>query len=195
MGWRDWFGLAPIELPSLPAIPVKVTGPSLPIIQPITSPEPDMTAAWEMSDSGIALLMRLEAFRDTAYPDSGGLWTIGYGSTRVDGIPVKKGDTITMPKAIACLRQDVKAFVSALQRSVTVPLNQNQIDALTCFMYNVGGSGFAKSTLRKTINAGKPVTEDLFTRWNKVKDQKTGKYVVVNGLTTRRKREYKLYMS
>jgi lysozyme len=150
---------------------------------------------WSLSENGVRFIMANESLRLKAYPDSAGIWTIGYGSTHIEGVPVQPGDMIGPEQAARCLRKDCRRFVTALQRLVTQPLTQPQIDALTDFMYNVGGSSFASSTLRKIINAGKPVTQDLFTRWNKVHDAKTGQLVVVPGLTARRNREFALYNS
>lgn len=136
--------------------------------------------------------MKFEGLRLTAYQDVAGVWTIGYGSTRIDGQPVKPGQTITQSKAILALQQDVSRFGSAIQGLVTAPLNQNQIDALLIFTYNVGVTAFSKSTILRTINARQPVTEDMFTRWNKI--TKDGQLVVSPGLTTRRHNEYQLFM-
>lgn len=72
-------------------------------------------------------------------------------------------------------------------------LNQNQVDALASFTYNVGKFGFAKSSLLTALNSKLLITEDLFTRWNKVRID--GKLVESNGLTDRRKKEYKLFIS
>ncbi len=37
---------------------------------------------------------------------------------------------------------------------MTVPLTQNQFDALTSFTYNTGEGAFSRSTLLKQLNAG-----------------------------------------
>lgn len=150
---------------------------------------------WKQSPSGLAFLIRNEGFRDTAYLDSAGIWTIGYGTIKVKGVAVKKGDTCTPEQAADYLYDDCKVFIAALNKFVTVELTQNQVDALTDFMYNVGGRNFFDSTLRKNINGRLPIEEDLFTRWNKVHDPKTGQLVAVDGLTNRRKREFTLYTS
>ena len=49
---------------------------------------------------------------------------------------------------------DLKKFESAVNNAVTVPLNQNQFDALVSLTYNIGPSAFSKSTLVKKLNAG-----------------------------------------
>jgi lysozyme len=66
---------------------------------------------------------------------------------------------------------------------------------LTSFAYNVGINAFKNSTLLKMLNAGdnKLMVADQFMIWNKITD-KTGKKVVSNGLTNRRKAERELFL-
>jgi lysozyme len=148
-----------------------------------------------LSAAGDQFIKDFEAFRSTAYPDSKGVWTIGFGTTRINGVPVRPGMTCSMEQALEWKRQDVAQFLPVIARLVRAPLNQNQIDALVSFVYNVGPGGFQASSLLKTINAGAPVTEDLFTRWNKIRDPRTGQLIVLNGLTRRRRAEYQLFTS
>lgn len=133
-----------------------------------------------------------------AYQDSAGIWTIGFGSIYNYDLnrPVKKGDVITKDKAIQWLKREIKEKTSELKKLILVPVNQNQFDALTSFVYNIGVSAFKKSTLLKLLNqnADKIVVADQFLRWNKAKDKKTGKLVEVRGLTNRRKLERELFL-
>ena len=52
----------------------------------------------------------------------------------------------------------VKTFEKAVNKHVTVPITQNQFNALVSFAYNVGISnakkGFRSSSLLKNINKG-----------------------------------------
>ena len=49
----------------------------------------------QTSDKGIALIKQFEGCKLTAYQDSVGVWTIGYGWTQpVDGKPIRAGMTI-----------------------------------------------------------------------------------------------------
>lgn len=150
--------------------------------------------SYTLSPTGVELLKDLEGFKGKAYKDSPGIWTLGYGFIMWKGQPVTEGMTCTQAEALDVLKEEVEAKAADLATLVTVNLTQNQIDALLLFCYNVGSYAFAKSTLCRVINAGKPVVEDHFTRWNKAKNPKTGVLEVVNGLTTRRKREFVLFM-
>jgi len=103
------------------------------------------------SDQGLALTEHFEGLRLTAYQDSVGVWTIGYGHTGPD---VKPGLTITQEQASALLLRDVAGAVAAVNRLVTVPLTQNQFDALVDFTFNLGHGNLASSTLLRELNAG-----------------------------------------
>src|SRR5271165_5063255 len=96
------------------------------------------------SEAGLELTKRFEGLRLKAYQDDGGVWTIGYGHTGKD---VKPRMTITEAKADDLLRSDVHTAVDAVSRLVTVPLTQGQFDALVDFVFNLGPTKFAGSTL------------------------------------------------
>ncbi len=103
------------------------------------------------SSTGLALTEQFEGLRLTAYQDSVGVWTIGYGHTGPD---VQPGLTITQEQASALLPQDVAGAVAAVNRLVTVTLTQNQFDALVDFTFNEGQGNLASSTLLRELNAG-----------------------------------------
>ena len=141
------------------------------------------------SQNCIDLIKRFEGLRLNAYLDSVGVPTIGYGTTMYpDGSKVKIGDTIVSAQAEEYLMEDVKRRSAAMG---VLPVNQNQYDALVCFVYNVGLGAFNKSTLRKKViaNSNDPDIRLQFRRWNKAGGQ------VLNGLTKRREAEADLYFS
>ena len=136
------------------------------------------------SDNGLAKTKEFEGLRLTAYQDVGGVWTIGYGHTG----SVMPGMTITQAEADDLLRKDVQWAVDCVNRAVTVPVNQNQFDALVDFTFNIGCSAFQNSTLLRRLNA-KNYAEaaEEFTRWKFVKG------VEVAGLLRRREADKKLF--
>lgn len=142
---------------------------------------------------GRELIQGFEKLRLESYPDSGGVWTIGWGTTTLNGAPVTKGMVINKLVADALFDGFVQDVIDHIERLVKTPLTQNQLDALVSFTYNVGKNGFAKSSLLTTIKAKLLVNEDLFTRWNK--GRVNGVLVELPGLTKRRKAEYKLFIS
>lgn len=150
-----------------------------------------------LSENGIKLIHDSESFEANAYPDSKGIPTIGYGTTRINGQPVRLGMSCTKEQAIEWFNADVRDTLDAIERLMPADVlaNQNKVDALCSFAYNVGTTALKNSSLRRAILDGAPIAEDLFTRWNKIRDPKTGQMVVLNGLTKRRKREFQLYTS
>ena len=142
-----------------------------------------------VSVAGIDQICEFEGLRLNAYDDGVGVWTIGFGTTIYpNGIKVKKGDTCTEAQAKAYMAHDLKKFESAVNSAVTVPINQNQFDALVSLVYNIGTSGFKNSTLVKKLNAGDiRGAAAQFDVWNK------GGGKVMQGLANRRAVERKLF--
>lgn len=140
-----------------------------------------------LSNKGIALLKEFEGLRLHEYIDAGGFLSIGFGHLLQNGERYENG--ITLEKAMELLEQDVQDAEFVVEGMVTVPLNQNQFDALVSFAYNVGGDQFAKSTLVRLLNDGMydEVPHQL-SRWNK----SNGK--VLRALVRRRKAEGDLFM-
>lgn len=108
-----------------------------------------------VSSFGVNLICSFEGKRLAAYDDGVGVWTIGFGTTIYpNGIKVKKGDTCTEAQAKAYMAHDLKKFELAVSGAVTVPLSQNQFDALVSLAYNIGTNAFKNSTLVKKLNDG-----------------------------------------
>ena len=140
----------------------------------------------KISANGLGLLIHFEGFRDKAYRDSAGVWTIGYGSTK----GVHAGQRITRDQAAIRLADDVSQAESAVSRLVAVPLTQGQFDALVSFVYNLGAGGLAKSTLLKRLNAGDyPGAADEFLKWVKAGGRR------LQGLVRRRAAERALFLT
>ena len=132
------------------------------------------------SKSGIQLTERFEGCRLNAYPDTGGVWTIGYGHTHGG----HQGMTCTREQAEDWLRKDIQAAADAVNRLVQISLKQSEFDALVDFVFNLGAGAFARSTMLKDINAGNLAAAALqFPLW----DRDAGR--VLAGLLHRRMAE------
>lgn len=145
----------------------------------------------QTSEKGIALIKQFEGCKLTAYQDSVGVWTIGYGWTQpVDGKPIRSGMTIMQETAERLLKTGLVSYESDVSRLVKVGLTQGQFDALVSFTYNLGARSLSTSTLLRKLNAGDYAgAADEFLRWNKA----GGK--VLNGLIRRREAERALFLS
>ncbi|MEI9687478.1 lysozyme [Kosakonia cowanii] len=143
-----------------------------------------------ISDKVISLIKQFEGLRLTAYQDSVGVWTIGYGWTQpVDGKPIRPGMTIKEETAERLLRTGLVGYESDVSKLVKVKLTQGQFDALVSFAYNLGTRALSTSTLLQKLNAGDYAgAADEFPRWNKA----GGK--VLPGLTLRREAERALFL-
>jgi lysozyme len=149
-----------------------------------------------LGDKGAALVKAFEScmkavpggFR--AYLDPINVLTIGWGHTNHNGRQFDSSAVWTQTECDAEFLDDMAVFETAVNRLVTVPLNQDQFDALVSFTFNVGAGNLEKSTLLKKLNAGDFAgAAQEFQRWNKA----AGK--VLPGLTRRRASEALLFQS
>lgn len=142
------------------------------------------------SSTGVDLICGFEGKRLSAYDDGVGVWTIGFGTTVYpNGHKVKKGDTCTEAQAKQYMQNDLKKFESTVNDVVTVPLNQNQFDALVSLTYNIGSGAFSKSTLVKKLNAGDyKGAADQFDVWVNAGGKR------MQGLVNRRAKEKELFL-
>lgn len=145
----------------------------------------------EISKKGLDLIKRWEGCRLTAYQDIVGVWTIGYGTTNADkgitGITIQSGLTITQQQADEWLLESIKRkYLPKVEKyNYKYNFNQNQIDALTSFAYNIG------SIDQLTANGTRSLSE--ISKHILAYNTAGGK--VVQGLTNRRKEEKALFDS
>ena len=104
---------------------------------------------------GQDIIKRFEKLELKAYkPTPDDVWTIGWGTTRINGRPVHEGETCTKEEAQKYFTKDIEKGENCINRYVDVELTQEQFDALVSFCYNVGNGAFASSTLLKKLNKG-----------------------------------------
>lgn len=138
------------------------------------------------SQVGINLIKSFEACKLTAYQDSAGVWTIGYGHTS----GVESGMKITQAQADAYLKADLKTSENAVNNKVTYSIKQNQFDALVSFTFNVGSGNFGSSTLLKKLNQGDITgAANQFDVWIYAGGE------VLDGLVRRRAAEKELFLN
>ncbi|MEO0879876.1 MAG: lysozyme [Pseudomonadota bacterium] len=151
-----------------------------------------------ISQNGVELLKKFEGLETRAYEDIAGIVTIGYGHTgaypsgfRLKG-SVQLGDEITEAEAEELLRADLRPREQAVERLTSVPLNQNEFDALVSFVYNVGENAYRNSTARRRLNKeDRDGAAEALTWWNKATIG--GVLRPVKGLTRRRAAEAALF--
>ncbi len=142
-----------------------------------------------MSDAARAQLTETsEGLRLTAYRDSVGVWTIGYGHTSMAGAPVvTPGMKITREQADEILSRDLGKFergVAALLAGAKLPVGQREFDALVDLAFNIGLGALKSSSLLRCYLAGdKVAAARKFMDWKKAGGR------AVAGLTARRRRD------
>lgn len=146
----------------------------------------------KVSQKGVDLIKSFEGCRLKSYQDSVGIWTIGYGCiTYPTGVKVREGEKCTQEEAEFFLKYEISLKSGPVSSMVTVPITQNQFDALVSFAYNCGVGALRKSTLLKKVNANPndPSIELEFMKWTKAGGKE------LNGLKKRRQAESDLYFS
>ena len=170
----------------------------------------------EINVAGLDLVKAFEGIMDgdpttvnlDPYLDPVGIWTIGWGHAfrgadgkylRGEGDRMRARacypDGITLAQAETLVRADLLDACRDVSLLVARPVTDNQFAALASFEFNCGG--LRRSTVLRLLNDGAAVSTvaGQFTRWNKGGDPKTGKLVVLNGLTRRRRAEAALFLS
>lgn len=145
-----------------------------------------------ISDKLFNVISSFEGFDQVAVYDVTG-YAVGYGShyNWDKQRPVQKGDIIDKATAKQWLLNDAQQDYAFVQSIVKVPINDNQLMALSSFSYNVGRSNLQNSTLLKMLNGGisKYLVADEFDKWIFAGKQ------VSEGLKKRRQAEKQLFLS
>lgn len=145
----------------------------------------------KISDKCLKLVKEFEGCRLTAYRDEVGVWTIGYGITNSDfkitKKIIRKGMKISKATAEKWLEESLnkKYLPLVLEYDKQYNWDQNELDALVSFCYNIGSIKqlTADGTRSKTVVASKML------QYNKAEGR------VYNGLTRRRKAERALFLT
>jgi len=122
---------------------------------PPPAPQPSCKANQRptaIGQRGINIIKEFEGKRNCWYLDPVGIPTICYGYANP---PYSRGTCLSDAQCENLLRTKVVSYANCVRDSVTVPINQNQFDALTSFTYNVGCGGWRGSSARTSLNAGR----------------------------------------
>lgn len=129
-------------------------------------PKQPLTPAWV--EPALRLIREFEGCRLQAYKCPAGVWTIGWGATRLMDAPVRSTDTISQQLADELLQREVQTLFGPGVFTL-LPLAKSwkpeQIGAIVSFAYNLGLGALEESSLRKRLLAGeepcKVVREEL----------------------------------
>ena len=138
----------------------------------------------------LKMLAHHEGVRQKPYRCPAGLWTVGVGHLIGDGhsLPDSWNRTFSLEEVYAILAKDVDRFERGVERLITVPLKQCEMDALVSFSFNLGLGCLQRSSIRQKLNRGDKEEAILsLLKYNKA----GGK--VLKGLDNRRKDEARLF--
>lgn len=136
------------------------------------------------------IIKKFEGLRLTAYKDSVGVSTVGFGHTKLTPPPCTDCMVITEQQANGMLENDLEHTLSMIQGHIKADLTDNQLSAVLSFAFNLGANAFIKSTLLKELNNGNiDKASNEFLKWNKA----GGK--ILAGLTKRRVAERELFLT
>jgi lysozyme len=147
----------------------------------------------KLNNAGYRFIALHEGFKSKPYLCPAKIPTIGYGNTYYpDGQRVTLLDKpINEEEAFEMFKEIADRFAKKVSRLVTSPINQNQLNALVSFAYNLGVANLQKSTLLRKVNVepNDPTIADEFKKWVRA----DGK--VLKGLVKRRNDEVRVYFS
>jgi lysozyme len=149
-----------------------------------------MKARYQATRAAIDLIKRFEGFRAKAAELPGGRWTIGYGHTK----SARPGAVISEADADALLIYDVAAVTAAINQWVFSPLTQNQFDALTAFVFNIGLPNFRRSSVLRRLNEGSYLQAACAMEMWRTADFE-GERIVIDALVRRRSAEMALFLT
>jgi lysozyme len=140
----------------------------------------------ELNKTSLSLIESFEGLKLTAYQDSVGVWTIGWGHTK----GVKRGQKITREEAEEFLREDLAEAAHGVEKAIKVDIGDNEFGACVSLAFNIGVGAFAGSSIVRYINRNQfDRAADAFLNWNHAGGE------VVKGLTRRRQAERKLFLT
>lgn len=139
------------------------------------------------SENIITFIAEQEGFRSKAYrPLPTDRWTVGYGFTYLNGIPVKEGDVLSEDQAKTILANLIQRVAASLTPNLPPQVTQNQFDAVVSFVYNIGLTTFKANNIGKMFYNGLNIS-DKFPLYNRSGGQ------IIQGLVSRRAKEQEIY--
>ena len=152
----------------------------------------------KISSQGFRFIKGFEGFFANPYQDSGGYWTIGYGTTKhgepsvyeelASQAPITEEQAAKAMYNTICSNYGAKILSACKNLGIT---EQYQFDALVSVAYNCGnGAVTGSNTLTNAIGSGKTGSE-LKSVWENFKVTSGGTYL--EGLYLRRVEEAKMF--
>jgi lysozyme len=145
----------------------------------------------EISDHGVQFICAFEGFRSRPYQDTGGIWTVGYGTVITKEMAAQLSlNGISEATAETWLKNHIEQNTSSLNNILKHSIFQHQFDALTSLVYNIGMEGFHHSELYRRITNQDP---SLYSYWINLAIHDSKGHQLI-GLIRRRRCEARLFI-
>jgi len=140
----------------------------------------------KISEDGLELIKKFEGCETSAYQDSVGVWTIGFGHTK----DVEEGQTCSIEDAESMLADEMDEYEGYINNMVKVDLQQHEFDSLVAWVYNLGPTNLNESTMLKVLNGGQfDRVPDEMNRWTRAGGE------ILEGLVRRRQAESLMFQN
>ncbi|KAA6459624.1 lysozyme [Acidobacteria bacterium AB60] len=150
--------------------------------------DPVTTKAKDGFMSSLAdMTAKFEGFRQKAYKDVAGKWTIGFGHLIQPGEDFSHADSGSL---MGTFQRDLAKSVKHVLSTLKVDVNANQLKALADLDFNIGDKAFDGSTLLKRLNSG-----DFNGALQHFQDWHYANHKSVQALVNRRAAEAKLFQT
>ena len=145
-----------------------------------------MRSKMKISEDGLELIKKFEGCETSAYQDSVGVWTIGFGHTK----GVEEGQTCSIEDAESMLADEMDEYEGYINNMVKVELQQHEFDSLVAWVYNLGPTNLSESTMLKVLNGGQfDRVPDEMNRWTRAGGE------ILEGLVRRRQAESLMFQN
>ena len=155
------------------------------------------------SEKGIQLIKHFEGCHFKPYLCPALLWTIGYGHVlypeqnrlplaerKSYNLKAEHNRSYSQEEVDGLLKQDLQRFERGVLRYITVPLKQNEFDALVSFSFNLGLGTFQRSTVRSAfLRDDKTRAGEVLLKYCRAGGR------ILKGLQRRRLAEHAMFMS
>ena len=140
----------------------------------------------KISEDGLELIKKFEGCETSAYQDSVGVWTIGFGHTK----DVEEGQTCSIEDAESMLTDEMDEYEGYINNMVKVDLQQHEFDSLVAWVYNLGPTNLGESTMLKVLNGGQfDRVPNEMNRWTRAGGE------ILEGLVRRRQAESLMFQN
>ncbi len=90
----------------------------------------------------VELTAHFEGFSAKAYKCPAGVWTFGFGTTRIGGKPITEGMTCTQAEALKWLEKDLGRAKTDIKTKGVIVASSTELDAMADYAYNCGVNAF-----------------------------------------------------